>query len=313
VLVTARPGVPGLVSVIVPSRSERFLVPTVQDLLAKAEGDIEVIVVLDGYWPDPPLPEDPKNRIRVIHFGEAKGMRPAINAAATIARGEYLLKCDAHVLVEPGFDTVLREDYAEQNWVLIPRRDRLDPENWCRLDVGKPPIDAHYLSNPLERPNDPACGIHGTVWNARAQKRTHILVDEEMSTQGSFWFMSRRHWEWLGPMDVSKYGSFIQEAQEFGCKTWLGGGKVMRTIRTTYLHLHKGSKFGRMYSLRGCNHEQGAKFATWYWMTDQWPERVHDLCWLIRRFWPVPTWGSDPEAVFAQARSVLRNPYAAAA
>jgi hypothetical protein len=50
VLVTARPGLPGLVSVIVPSRSERFLVPTVTDLLAKAQGPIEILVVLDGYW-----------------------------------------------------------------------------------------------------------------------------------------------------------------------------------------------------------------------------------------------------------------------
>ena len=51
--------VTGRVSVIIPSRNERFLTKTVIDLLAKAQGDIEIIAVLEGYWPDPPLPEDP--------------------------------------------------------------------------------------------------------------------------------------------------------------------------------------------------------------------------------------------------------------
>jgi hypothetical protein len=39
------------VSVIIPSRNERFLAPTVADVLSKAAGEIEVITTLDGYWP----------------------------------------------------------------------------------------------------------------------------------------------------------------------------------------------------------------------------------------------------------------------
>ena len=38
-------------SVIVPARNELFLNKTVDDLFAKAHGDVEVIAVLDGYWP----------------------------------------------------------------------------------------------------------------------------------------------------------------------------------------------------------------------------------------------------------------------
>src|SRR5690348_9367935 len=80
----------GRVSIIVPARNERFLLPTVCDLLAKAQGDIEVLVVLDGYWPDPPLPADP--RLKILHRGKAFGMRPAINAAVQMSTGEFLLK-----------------------------------------------------------------------------------------------------------------------------------------------------------------------------------------------------------------------------
>lgn len=306
-LVTARPGVPGLVSVIVPSRSERFLVPTVADLLANAEGDIEVIVVLDGYWPDPPLPED--RRIRVLHFGDAKGMRPAINAAATIARGEYLLKCDAHTMWAPGYDVALKADYHESNWIVVPRRYALDPDAWAiAADAGggrKYPIDYHYLSNPYERPGDPACGLHGTPWNARKIERADILIDDEMSSQGSGWFMSRQHWAWLGDLDIEHYGNFIHEFQELGLKTWLGGGAVKVNKKTWYAHLFKGRKYGRGYSMAGFNHEAGRDYCTDFWMHDRWPQRVHDLRWLIEKFAPVPTWPADLDRAFSRPASMV--------
>lgn len=44
------------VSVIIPARNERFLPQTVADLLAHGS-DIEIIAVLDGYWPAEPQPE----------------------------------------------------------------------------------------------------------------------------------------------------------------------------------------------------------------------------------------------------------------
>lgn len=298
------------VSVLIPSRTEPFLAPTVADVLAKARGDIEVIVVLDGYWPVPPLVEDP--RLTVLHFGQARGMRPGINAAASAATGDYLMKLDAHCLVDEGFDVTLAAD-CDQDWIVVPRRDRLDPINWCRQEVGKPPIDAHFLSNPLERPGATDCGLHGTPWAARAKQRQDVMIDDEMSSQGSCWFMSRRHWNRLGDMDIQVYGSFIQEFQELGCKTWLGGGQVKVNKKTTYLHLHKGKTFGRGYSLNGSNHTAGAAFCSWYWMTDQWAQRQHDLKWLIEKFWPVPTWPEDLDAVFHQARKQLRNPHIKAA
>lgn len=290
----------GRVSILIPARNERFLVPTVRDVLAKAAGDLEVVVVLDGYWPDPPLPADP--RIKILHFGDARGMRPALNAASQIATGEFFMKLDAHCMVAEGFDAQLKADYLESNWMLIPRRYALDPEAW-RWDTsnGKYPVDYHYLSYPFERPGDPDCGMHGTVWTARREARKDVLLDEEMSSQGSCWFMARRHWDWLGPMEIERYGNFIQEMQELGLKTWLGGGALMVTKRTWYAHLYKGRKYGRGYTMGGTNHQKGAAFCVDYWMHDRWPARVHDLRWLIERFAPVPTWPADLDAVFRKA------------
>lgn len=297
------------VSVIIPSRSEQFLVKTVADVLEKAAGDIEVIPVLDGYW-ETDLPDDP--RVVQLHHGEALGMRPSINHGARVATGEYLLKLDGHCMVAPGFDEVLKADYHERNWVLVPRRYALEPETWTIDETaghkGKYPIDAHYLSYPYERPDDPTCGMHGTPWDARSAARKDVLIDDEMSSQGSCWFMHREHWARLGELDIARYGNFIQEFQEIGNKTWLGGGAVKVTKNTWYAHLHKGSRYGRGYSMTGFNHEAGRDFCIDYWMNDRWPARVRPLRWLVDQFSPVPGWPADLDKAFATPTPTIAVP-----
>lgn len=275
-----------MVSIIIPSRNEPFLRKTVEDILQKAQGEIEVIVVLDGYWDTPP--EDP--RVRVLHRGKSHGMRNGITSAAAIARGKYLLKCDAHVMFDEGFDVKLAAD-CEPDWVVIPRRKRLDAENWCIQDVGKPDIDYEYLSYP-DDPNDfGGPGLNGRVWNERAKERKDILIDENMSFQGSCWFMHKDYFNFLELMDEENYGTFSNEAQEIGLKAWLSGGKVMTNKKTWYAHLHKGKKMGRGYFLDKRTVEKGAAY-TRKWMNEfpVWHKQKYSLLWLIRRFKNVPGW-----------------------
>jgi glycosyltransferase involved in cell wall biosynthesis len=299
--------VKGRVSIIIPSRNERFLDPTVRDLLAKSRGDIELVVVLDGYWAAPPLPND--KRIKIIHFGDSQGMRPGINAATKVATGQYFLKCDGHTMWDEGYDEKLKACYAEDNWVVVPRRYALDAEKWCwNTDNPKYPIDYHYLSYPFEKPDDPDCGMHGTEWRKRRDERKDILFDDEMSSQGSGWFMSRQHWEKrIGPLDIANYGNFIQEFQEVGLKTWLGGGAVKVNKATWYSHLFKGRRYGRGYTMGGTNHVKGAAYCVDYWMNDRWDKRVHDLRWLIEKFSPVPTWPADLDEAFRVAHGMAKK------
>lgn len=301
------------VSVVIPSRNERFLVPTVQDLLAKAAGDLEIVVVLDGYW-EHALPSD--KRLKQIHFGQARGMRPAINAGIAASTGDYILKCDGHTLWDEGYDVKLAQNYYEDNWIVVPRRYALDPENWCieRRTDNKYPIDYHKLVEPFNRYGDSNPGLHGTEWRERREQRKGIELDDEMSSQGSSWFVSRKCWEWLGPQEAHLYGNFVHEFQEMGLKCWLGGGAV-KILKSTFLaHLYKGKRYGRMYSLKGSNHDNGVAFCSWFWMTDvPFKNRVHNLKWLIEKFAPVPTWPEDLDAIFDRARRELRNPYAVAA
>lgn len=288
--------VPGRVSILIPSNQERFLNQTIADVLAKAKGDVEVVVGLDGgVWPDTLPPDD--DRVTLVHWGATRGMRATINACAAVASGEFLMKLDGHCMVDYGFDAVLTADCAD-DWVVVPRRTSLDPAAWALLDNGKAPVDAHFLSYPFVS-DRPGAGLHGTVWLERAKARKDVLLDEEMNSQGSCWFMRRTHWARLGGFNEPRYGSFIQEFQEIGLKTWLDGGRVMVNKQTSYAHFHKG-KTGRGYFIDKRDMTRGAAFCTDYWMhvaaksdsnAPAGVGRHHwDLEWLIRRFWPVPTW-----------------------
>jgi hypothetical protein len=208
------------------------------------------------------------------------------------------MKLDAHCMVAEGFDETLAQDYHEDDWILVPRRYALDPEAWA-IDSSnsKYPVDYHYLSYPYERPGDSTCGLHGTPWTARRDERRDVLLDDEMSSQGSCWFMSRRHWDRVSPMEASHYGNFIHEMQELGLKTWLGGGAIKVTKRTWYAHLYKGRKYGRGYTMGGMNHVQGAAWCVDHWMHDR-AGLSRRLRWLIEHFAPVPTWPTDLDAVF---------------
>lgn len=291
--------IPGRISLIIPSRHERFLNATIVDVLAHAVGDLEILPVLEGYWPDPPLPEDP--RIVPLHFGVAQGMRQAINAAARIATGEYLMKLDAHCSVAPGFDEALKAD-CEKDWVVIPRRYPLDGDTggWEVRGDNKYPIDAHFLSWPYERPGDANCGLHGDAWKARRDARSHILIDEEMSSQGSCWFMHREMWARLGELDFVNYGPFYQEFQEIGLKAWLGGGQVMVNKKTWYAHLRKGKKWGRGYVMSDFRRDEVTEYTAQYWMRDT--SHPRRLRWLVERFTaqsgPIPTWPLDLDQAF---------------
>jgi glycosyltransferase involved in cell wall biosynthesis/predicted O-methyltransferase YrrM len=278
-----------MVTVVIPARNERFLQNTIDDLLNKASGEVEIISVLDGYWPDPPLRDD--TRMRVIHFGEARGMRNAINSAVAIARGEYILKADAHTLWDEGWDAKLTAD-CEDNWVVVPRRKRLDAENWCVQEVNKPDIDYHYLSFPAD-PNDfGGAGLNGKPWDERNRNTDKFPeIDDLMSSQGSAWFMKKDYFYELELMDEASYGKFWNEFQEIGLKCWLSGGRVVVNKKTWYAHLHKGKQYGRGYHLPEEWLKQGRSYTLkWMKFGEAWHKQKYPIEWLVKKFAPVPGW-----------------------
>jgi glycosyltransferase involved in cell wall biosynthesis len=271
-----------MVSIIIPSRNEKFLEATVKDILLKAAGDIEILVVLDGYEP-PERIDDP--RVRYIKNEKSVGMRAAINLAAAAAKGEYLMKIDAHCIVAAGFDKVLTED-CEDDMVMIPRRYRLDEDNWG-IDYMVPPVDyEHFIYPPKFKP----ASLHGYRWLQRGAERKEVSIDDTLSFQGSCWFMKKSHFERHGFLQIEGYNGLPQqEAEEIGLTTWLSGGRVVVNKKTWYAHLFKGKKHGRGYhlSLQATRDCYAHSYNHWV------HENKDGFIKLIERFWPLPGWRSN--------------------
>jgi len=285
-------------SVIIPARYEPYLQKTIDDISERFESKYEIIVVLDGYWPDPPLKGS--NKLIVLHHGtveENKGMRQSINAAIDIAKGKHLLKTDGHCMFDKGFDRKLIED-CKDDWVVIPRRYRLDPEKWVIPPDIRPPIDYHYLTYPFAKTHNPNPGFHGDEWRKKYFERQDVPIDDTMSAQGSLYFTTKKWWlKTIAPMDVDVYGPFTNEAQEICNKTWLAGGRVVVNKKTWYAHWHKKRKAYNFTNKRQEFHSnerlRGNTNCTNYWLENKFPKKIHDFEWLIDKFWPVPTWPKD--------------------
>jgi hypothetical protein len=201
-------------------------------------------------------------------------------------------------MVNQGYDRILKAD-CEDDWVVIPRRLRLDPEKWELIEDGRPPIDYMKLDYPYAKPHDKTQGLHGSEDRKRYEERKDVIIDDVMTMQGSAYFMKKSYWDKLFPkgLDDDNYGPFTQEAQEISNTAWLSGGMVLVNKGTWYAHFHKGKK-GKGYGFsneqykRHCeSNEQGRVFCIEYWLGTK--EFQHDFAWLVDRFWPLEGWPDD--------------------
>lgn len=252
-----------MLTVIIPSKNERFLNETIRDVLNKARGEIEIIPVLDGYVPDEIIAD-----FRVIYLKlpatNYTKKRHGINKAVEMARGEYVMSLDAHCMMAEGFDIQLIDDH-QAGWVQIPRRHRLDPENWSlqKQSDNRPPIDYEYIMfDKLVKYKH----IHGYKWDSKTLENMDLAIDETMQFQGSCWFMTKEWFKELGLMQIEGYTGWGQEAEEIGMKTWRAKGRVMTNKNTWYAHLHKGPKYGRMYFMSKQDMRASSDFAYQYWV-----------------------------------------------
>lgn len=295
------------VSVLIPARNEPYLTQTLRDLYKNAAGEIEVIVILDGE--KQPEYKLPKYRGLQIHKTDRiRGLRYCVNMAAKLATGKYIMKMDAHCTIGEGWDEILQADCAD-NWMVAPSRFMWDAPTWTfktDADGTKTRIDAHYYFYPYIRPYNPR--LTSRPWPERAEARKDVLIDTDMSCQGSLWFMHRSLFERLGGMNEYGYGTFSSEPEELGLKIQLGpvGGEVMRNKNTWFAHWQKPAAqwWNMPADLVGRVSDYERLAGNWYcfdhWYNNRWSGRVHDFEWLIEKFWPVPTWPDNWRALPAQ-------------
>lgn len=245
-------------SVIIPSWKDPLLIKTIDSLLENSElGDqLEVIAVLDGYWPSFELRIDP--RVRYVHLGKNRGMRGAINAGVGVSQGEFIMRTDEHCMFAQGFDKAMT-DACQPNWIMTAIRHFLDPNKWEVMDI--PPFIYEKLKIRDGK-------FEGQRWPNRDKSCAKIKIDETMSMQGSVWVMPRKWWDKvIGELQTEGYGPLIQDSHEMIFKTWKAGGKLMLNKNTWFAHKHYS--FTRTHQMgtpeNPANCDAGYKYALETW------------------------------------------------
>ena len=302
-------------SVIVPSRCEMFLSRTVEDLLKNMSGNTEIIVVLDGEWADPPLPKD--DRVTVIHHSESIGQRAATNEAAKLSKAKYLMKCDAHCCFDEGFDVKMMAEMRD-DWTMVPLMKNFHIFDWVCEQCGW---------RKYQGPTPEKCGKCGSknvrrdiVWHAKSSpnsisycfdsephfqyfgeysKRPEALAQghlrQTMSLQGSCFIITRGKYFELNICDDEMFGSWGSQGIEVACKTWLSGGEVRCNLNTWYAHMFRtqGGDFSFPYALPGTQVRKAKMKAKEIFFNNRWPQQIHPLSWLVKKFWPVRGWTQE--------------------
>jgi glycosyltransferase involved in cell wall biosynthesis len=216
------------VSVIIPSRNESFLNQTIFDIQKKFKGDYEIIVTLDGAW------AEPVDGVRYIYNKTARGMRTAINQGVAKASGKFILKLDAHCMVDKGIDEKLKTVHRD-NWVQTPSRKRFDPYKWVLTDLDKPDTDYMFIGGSFKG--------HKANDKNRDPELKKKLIDDTEVFQGSCYFMTKDFFNKLGLLDDKNFGQMGSEAIEIALKCRHASGRVIINKTTWYAHAHIGAHY----------------------------------------------------------------------
>lgn len=224
-----------MLSAVIPAYKDPFVHKTIDSLLDNAEGEVEVVVVLDSYWPEQPIKVDP--RVRVVHLGRNRGMRGAINAGVAVARGEFILRSDQHCMFAKGYDVALTKT-LEPDWIVTATRYFLDPVKWEVMDIEPVNYEKLVIQGGKK--------FSGQRWRSRDEQRKDIQIDETMAMQGSMWVMRKSWWEkTIVELQTEGYGQMYQDSHEMIFKTWQAGGKMMLNKTTWFAHKHRSFVQGR--------------------------------------------------------------------
>lgn len=276
-----------MLSVIIPARNEEYLEKTIRNVLENAQGEIEVLTILDGWKPDPQIVIGDE-RAKFFHFEESIGQRPGINYAAERAAGKYVMKLDAHCAVDEGFDVKLARD-QQYEWTTVPTMYNLDIETF----KPKKHRRTQYMYMKVRENGQFRAEYYGgdeyKKWHRRKEK-----IDDTMCCMGPCFYMHKdRFWE-LGGCDEA-HGQWGSQGIEVSCKAWLSGGALKVNKNTWFSHWFRGGKSGPgfPYKLSGRAVENARKYAKDLWLNNKWDKQQRTFEWLVQKFDP-PGWELDP-------------------
>lgn len=299
-------------SIVIPARNEMFLRKTVESILENIEANTEIIIILDGEWANPPIPNH--ERVTIVKTGESIGQRAATNMGTRLSKAKFVMKLDAHCTVAKGFDKQLIAD-CEPDMVMIPRMYNLHAFDWV-CDV----CDARRYQGPTpdkcwNKGGCPSKSFHrDIVWKPKPSPETDFMrFDKElkfqywseykrrpenkgdivdlMSSLGACRIMTRDLYWKLGGCDEG-HGSWGQEGTEWACKAWLSGNRQVINKRTWFSHMFRtqGGDFGFPYKHENGAREKAHNYSKDLWLNNKWPGAIRPFQWILDKFYPIPDW-----------------------
>lgn len=315
-------------AICIPSRNEEFLGRTIQDVLDHTDPEVtEIIAILDGWIPDPPLPVS--ERVTVIYNPVAMGQRAGTNQAVRITNAKYICKLDAHCAIDDGFDVKMIKAMEElgDNTTLVPGMRNMHVFDWVCEEGHRRYQSPSGVCEECSRPT-----TKDIVWIAkkspftftfRFDKTMHFQYDgaqakkpdnmmgalkldgtrdpeyrETLSIQGSCFVVTKEKYLELD-ICSEDFHSWGQQGVEVACKTWLSGGQVISNIKTWYAHMFRtrGGDFGFPYPNPQDKVNENRELSRQLFQKDGWPQATRKFQWLLDKFNP-PDWGVSKGAIF---------------
>jgi len=299
-------------SIIIPARREEWLNKTIEDILKNKRGKTQIIVGLDGDWPEAPIQTHPD--VVILYYPESIGQRAITKQCARISKAKFIAKTDAHCAFDEGFDVKMLEAFetAGDNVVICPTMRNLWVFNWVCPDghtryqgqsgickeCGKETVkDVVWIAktNPHSWSYCFDSEPHFQYfqeYKKRAVKENNLT--ESMSLQGSFFMMTRDKYFELD-IDDESFGSWGSQGLTVACKFWLSGGRVLINHSTWYAHCFRtaGGDFGFPYPNPGSKVQDAKKYARDLFFNNKWDKQTRPLSWLVEKFWPIPGWSDE--------------------
>jgi glycosyltransferase involved in cell wall biosynthesis/predicted O-methyltransferase YrrM len=285
--------VDGRVSVIIPGRCEVFFQPTIDSALERAAGDVEVVAVIDGYEPDPPLVAR-DDRVKLIKLDKSIGQRAGYNLGVRESSGAYVMKIDAHALLSPGYDDALKA-YCPLRSVVLPEMRRLNPHEWKHKPRGK----TRFMYFGLD--------LYCHYWrDYRKREAAKVEYPEVMTGQGSCWFTTREWNDYIGLLDEG-VGSWGNVGIEVSLRTWLCGGTQVLNPSVWQAHYFRKDEGGFPYPMDGRRVAKAHKYTrkNYYFNDAAFEHQERPFSWLIHKFAPVPGWEAYLHDGFTIPRTII--------
>lgn len=199
-----------MLSIIIPAyNEEKYLNRTIGNIFStvKGEGEVEVIVILNGYE------QEVDSRAVIFRYKENMGERVAMNTAARMARGDFLLRIDAHCDFSPGGWDVMMTEVTGERDITVAVLTALDKETWERKK-------GHWYGFCQLMPNMEAKWL-----KPNRDKGLYKTIEPNMAFTGCGFCLRKDFYWFLGGADetLPKMGAI---GEEFAVKAWLSGGKV---------------------------------------------------------------------------------------